>query len=96
MVNEEAYAEWKQDIGIWSIFTDLPKEKQGPAVFLSLPQNIRECVRHLAMTDIGGANGLNIIIDTLDKIYLLDENTMAYMSFKEFYSYKRAAGVNIN
>lgn len=43
-VNEEAYAEWKQDIGIWSIFTDLPKEKQGLAVFLSLPQNIRECV----------------------------------------------------
>lgn len=68
-VNEEAYAEWKQDIGILSIFTDLPKEKQGPAVFLSLPQNIRECVWHLAMTDIGGANVLNIIIDTLDKIY---------------------------
>ena len=54
---EELYLEWKQDIEIWSLFTDLQKEKQGLTVFLSLPQNLCECVQHLAITDINQTDG---------------------------------------
>ena len=34
---EEFYMEWMQDLQIWTFLTDLPKEKQGLMVFLSLP-----------------------------------------------------------
>ena len=49
---EEFYTEWMQDLKIWMLLTDLPKEKQGSMVFLSLPQNIHECVTHLSIADI--------------------------------------------
>ena len=49
---EEFYTEWRHDLQIWMLFTDLPKEKQGPVVFLSLPQKICKCVRHLLIVDI--------------------------------------------
>ena len=41
---EELCTKWKQDREIWSIFMDLPKEKQALTVLLSLHQNIGECV----------------------------------------------------
>ena len=87
---------WEQDIEIWSLFTDLPKENQGTAVFFSLPQNICEYVQHSSITDIGLIDRLWVITDKLDQIYLLDKHTMPYMTFKDFYSNKRTAGVNMN
>ena len=74
----------------------LPKEKQGPAVFLLSPQNICQCVRHLSIVDISWAEGLKLITDKLDEIYSQDLNTSTYIAFKDFYSYKRDIDVNIN
>lgn len=93
---EDVYENWKQDVEMWSLFTDLSEEKKGPAVFLTLPPNIRECVRELPTSDIGGRDGLKILIKKLDDIYLKDEHTRAYMTFKEFYTYKRSSGTSIN
>ena len=45
--------------------------------------------------DISQTDGLRVITDMLDKIYLCDEHTMTYMVFKDFYFYKRTAEVNI-
>ena len=93
---EEFYIECIQDLQVWRLYTDLAKEKQGPVVFLSLPQNIRKCFRHLLIMDIGRAEGLKLIPDKLDEIYLWDLNTSTYMAFKDFYLYKRDNGANIN
>ena len=75
---EELYAKWKQELETWSIFMDLPKGKQGPAVFLTLPQNIGECVWHLATTDISYTDRLWVITNNLDEIHLRDRHTMAF------------------
>ena len=63
------------------LFRDLPKEKQGLAVFLSLTQKICECLRHFSIADIGPAEELKIIMDKLDEI-LQNSNTNAYMAFR--------------
>lgn len=89
------YIECKKDIQFWSIFTDLPKEKQNPAVLLTLSTNIRECDWYIDVTGIDWKDDLQLIILNLDKIYLSYENTRAYMAFKEFYSYRSASGTNI-
>ena len=74
----------------------MPKERQGPAVFWSLLQNIYENVRYLSIADISQIEGLKLITDKLDEIYLQNPNTSAYTAFKEFYSYERDIGMNIN
>ena len=85
ILQEEFYTKWMQ---IWMLSTALPKEKQGLVVFLSVPQNICECIRHLSIDDISRADGLKSTTDKWDEIYLQDWNTSAYMAFKYFYSYR--------
>ena len=57
----------------------------GPAVYLTLTGRAREAVRDLKPADIGKETGLDEIIVKLDAVYLKDENTRAYVAFKEFY-----------
>ena len=68
----------------------------GPAVYLTLTGRAREAVRDLKPADIGKETGLDEIIVTLDAVYLKDENTRAYVAFKEFYEFKRASGENFS
>ena len=93
--NEEHYSEWRCDLQIWLLFTDLSVAKQGPAVYLSLSGRARDCVRELTSEQIGHDDGVKTILAKLDKVFLKDDNTRAYLAFKEFYDYKRASGVNI-
>ena len=68
----------------------------GPAVYLTLTGRAREAVRDLKPADIGKETGLDEIIVKLDAVYLKDENTHAYVAFKEFYEFKRASGENFS
>ena len=92
---EEGYAEWKVDLSIWEMFTDLEKKKRGPAVYLSLQGRARDCVRDLPVADIGKENGVKLLTDKLDRAFQGDENARTFQSFKLFYDYRRPAGTNI-
>ena len=95
LVDEDGYGEWLNDVKIWQLFTDLEKKKQGPALYLTLTGRARECVRELTPEVIGGDDGVKKIIEKLDKLFMKDQNTRAYLAFKEFYDYRRPAGVSI-
>ena len=80
---------------IWQLFTDLKKEKHGPAVYLSLSGRARDCVRDLKPEEIGVDGGVKKITDKLDVLFLKDANTRAFLAFTEFYDYRRPSGVSI-
>ena len=90
--DEDAYESFRKDLQIWDTFSDLGKEKKGPAVYLSLPKNVREGVRDLTIDTLSSDNGLSKIIEKLDDIYLADANTRAYLAFQKFYVCKRECG----
>ena len=52
-------------------------------------------MRELTPEVIGGDDGVKKIVEKLDKHFMKDQNTRAYLAFKEFYDYRRPAGVNI-
>ena len=91
---EDDYISWKNDIEVWQMFTDLEGKKRGPAVYLTLTGRARDAVRELSTADIGRDNGLKKIIDKLDTLFLQDENTRAYVTFKGFHNFKRGSGNN--
>ena len=64
-------------------------------MYLTLSGRARDCVRDLKPEEIGHVNGVKKITDKLDSLFLKDENTRAYLAFKEFYDYRRPSGVNI-
>lgn len=47
LAGQESYMEWKEDLKVWELFTDLVVAKRGPAVYLTLTGNARDCVRDL-------------------------------------------------
>ena len=91
----DSYSNWKNDLEIWELYTDLENKRKGPAVFLSLTGEARECIRTLKKTDIGAENGLEKIIAKLDSFYQQDINTRAYLYFKQFYEFRRTVGMSI-
>ena len=95
LAGEESYLEWKDDIKVWELFTDLEKKKRGPAVYLSLHGSARDCVRDLTIEQIGGNEGVKSITDKLDEVFLKDKDTQTFMAFESFYNYRRTSGVNI-
>ena len=91
----EGYSNWRADLEIWEMFTDLEKKKRGPAVFLSLTGQARECVRALGAEEIGKETGVKSIIEQLDKIFLKYSDTRVYVAFKKLFNYRRMSGVTI-
>ena len=76
LLSEEGnYTEWKNDLAIWQLYTDLDKKKRGPAVYLSLSGRAREAVRSIPAADLGGDDGLKLITNKLDGILEQDKNT---------------------
>ena len=95
LAGQDSYVEWKEDLKVWLLFTDLEVKRRGPAVYLTLTGNARDCVRDLTPEEIGGVDGIKKILEKLDKVYLKDKDTQTFMAFESFYNYRRASGVNI-
>ena len=95
LVDEAGYIEWKDDLKIWELYTDLDRKKRGPAVYLTLHGHARDCVRDLTPGEIGADTGLKTIVDKLDKTFLKDKDTQTFITFETFYSYRRSSGENI-
>ena len=87
LVDEAGYIEWKDDLKIWELYTDLDRKKRGPAVYLTLHGHARDCVRDLTPGEIGADTGLKTIVDKLDKTFLKDKDTQTFITFETFYSY---------
>ena len=90
--DEDNYEQFKKDLQIWEILTELDVKKKGPAVYLSLNKKARDAVRNLSVADISDNDGLKKIIQRLDDVYHADKNTRAYTAFQNFYKCKRESG----
>ena len=95
LVDEDDYTNWKQDLEIWQMFTDLDKKRQGPAVYLCLSGKARECVRDIQKEELGANDGVDKIVAKLDTLFEKDKDTQTFLAFNEFYEYRRSSGVNI-
>ena len=63
------YEQFKKDIALWELLTELDNKKKGPAVYLSLKNKAREAVRNLPIEEISADGGLKTIIDRLCLLY---------------------------
>ena len=87
----DAYQNWKDDVGVWRLYTKDEKKRQGASVYLSLKGNAREAARPIAK-QLGDDNGFELIIAELDKVYLKDETTRAFCAIKNFIEFRRESG----
>ena len=91
-----SYEDYKKLLELWTKFTSLDKSEQGTAVLLSLEGKAQEAVLELETTDISADNGVENIIQRLDKIYLQDTLIKKYEALDSFENYKRPSDVSVS
>ena len=83
------YSEWKHEVQVWKAFTALEKKKMGPALFLSLEGSARDAGHEVSLEDLSGDNGIDVLLQKLDSLFLKDENNSAFEAYDTFERYQR-------
>ena len=89
--NFKSYNDWVCLINIWTKFTDLEPERQGPALVMSLSGKALEAILELDDKDISSKDGVKLV-EKLNILYKKDE---LHEKFQNFESYRRASDTNI-
>ena len=87
--------DWLREIEIWQCVTDIEEKKQGPVVYLSLPDKIRKSCNDISVSDLNKDNGLNTLITKIKTLYAKDINALAYMAYDQFENFKRTDEMTI-
>ena len=91
----KSYADWLKLLDIWRKFTSLEPEKQGPAIVLSLEGEAQDAILELSTNDITDKDGVDKIIERLNRLYKKDELTEKYNALESFETYKRKSNTSI-
>ena len=91
----EEFEDWLHETEIWQCLTDLEKNKQGPAIYLSLDEKIRKTCSDIKVKDLNSDDGVNILINKLKSLFAKDSNQAAYLAYDKFETFKRPVDMNI-
>ena len=70
LTRSASYEAWLKEHQIWESFTDIPGDKRGQAVFLSLEGRARETALELEVEQITNKDGIKNIVAKLDKSFI--------------------------
>ena len=96
LVDDSAYESWKKDITIWCKFTDIPVEKQALGIHLSLTGRARIATSEIEISDLEKKDGVQIIIEKLDNLFLADKGRRQFAAFHSLYNFRRSSDVDVN
>ena len=88
------YNRWVEEIKAWRELTDLDKKKQGIAIALTLPEQDESGIRDkvfsdVKLEDLKKDDGVETLINFMDKLFKKDELSEAYEVFTDFERFKR-------
>ena len=89
--HQKSYSDWVRLVNIWSKFTDLNAEKQGPALVMALEGKALDAILELTDDEIASARGVKRILEKLDSIYKKDKLNEKFTDLECFESFKRQA-----
>ena len=94
--NSKSYSDWLKLIEIWRKCTSLEPEKQDPAIVLPLEGKAQDAILELNTNDIADKDGVNKIIERINRLYKKDEVTEKYNALESFETYKRNSNTSID
>ena len=91
-----SYEEWKRDFQIWQLLKLATKTDEGPLVYRTLTGRSKSAVSDLTPAQIGSNNGLDLIIERLDKLHLNDKNQRIFVALDTFEKFKRPSNMSMS
>ena len=94
------YERYIEELKAWCLVTDLPQQKQGVAIALSLPESDASGIRdkefnEITLTNLSAENGADKLIEYMDKLFEKDELSEVYEGFIQFERYKKTEDVKM-
>ena len=91
----KSYDDWLKLVKIWRRITDVEKSKQGSTLLLSLKGEAHEAALQVSEDDLVKDNGIDYVINELDKLYKKDDTLKKFEILDSFETYRRPANTTI-
>ena len=62
---------------------------------MSLSDKVGNRCRNISVTDLNKEDGLDILINNLERLYVKDKKASAYLAYEQFESFQRPTEMNI-
>ena len=88
------FKQWKRDVTIWQLSTDVAAAKQAPRCFLQMRGKVREHISRMTAAQFAGdANtpGMANLLAELEKYFSKDETQELFLVIDRFESYTRSS-----
>lgn len=95
---EKSFERWRTEVELWEAITDLPAEKRGIAVALSIPENelIRQQVmEEMEKADLSKADGLEALLNFMELKLGKDDIQDCLDKYEDFKYCKRTSGQKV-
>ena len=86
-----SFDQWKLLVDDWTHMTSTPPELQGMAIRMSLRDEALQAAMHVSTADIRSANGVKLLLEELDRIYIPDAMIRKVLILHEVYNLVRPA-----
>ena len=91
----EKYEQWKKEMSLWEMATNVDAKKRAPTVFLTLPEKAKEAVLELDAATLNENDGMEKLYEKLDLLYKEDSNQSAFLAYKTFEQYEKAESTSV-
>ena len=81
---DKDYQQFKNEVKMWELVTDLDKKKRGLALALSLQGKPREVALQMDPAKLNADDGVQVLIVELDKVFEKDKLNQVYSEYQGF------------
>ena len=93
--NADEIDSWLHNLQIWEFVTDIDKKQLRPVIYLSLAGKARSACRDTAVADLKKDDGLNVLINKLETLYVKDKKASANIAYERLETFQRPSYMNI-
>ena len=86
-----AYDVWKRHVSDWQGLTGTPPQERGAAIRLVLEGKALQAAQHVSDEDIWSKNGVNKLLQELDRVYIPDSRIRKFKILDGLYTMARPA-----
>lgn len=97
MREDLSYEGWKKEVDFWEFYAEkeVPKERQGAALLLSLKGTARKAASELEPNKIKCAEGVKNILEKLDALWAKDTVQAGFAAFDKLINFQRADNMSM-
>ena len=94
-VEDQDFDTWMHEIDLWTLVTDVKKEKQAACVYLSLSAKARQACSALTKEELCADDGMNELTSKLRELYAVEKDQAMFNAYEKFETFKRQSDMTI-